>query len=200
MNESGCTEKELVERASSGDRPAFTQLVQQSSGRIYALAFRLCGSRADADDLSQEAFLQAYRSLKSFKADCAFSTWVYRITVNLWKNRVRYEKRRFFSHHVSLSGPDEADGSPRLAVPLPDCGPDPAERIERESDCRAAARALDSLDTKTRGLLVLSDIEQKSYAEIAELLQCPVGTVRSRLSRARESLRHAFEKITGCAP
>ncbi len=199
MTKTDSAEKELIKRACSGDRPAFTQLVQESSNRIYALAFRLTGSRADADDLSQEAFLQAYRSLGSFRQDCAFSTWVYRITVNLWKNRVRYEKRRFFSRHVPLDGPGEADGSARVAEPLPDCGPGPAERLERESDCRAAARALDSLDKKTRGLLVLSDIEQKSYAEISQLLQCPIGTVRSRLSRARESLRRAFEKITGYA-
>jgi len=190
-------ERQLVERARTGDRQAFTQLVQESSGRIYSLAFRLCGNRPDADDLSQEAFLQAYRTLGSFRQDCAFSSWVYRITVNLWKNSVRYEKRRLFSRHVSLDEPGETDRGRSEPLPVPDCGPDPAEQLERESDFRAAARALDSLGKKDKIMLVLSDIEQKSYNEIAELLQCPLGTVRSRLSRARENLRQAFEKITG---
>ena len=190
-------ERELVERARSGDRPAFTRLVQGSSGKIYSLAFRLCGNRADADDLAQEAFFQAYRTMGSFRQDCAFSSWVYRITVNLWKNSVRYEKRRLFSRHVSLDETGETGRGSREQLSVPVSGSDPAEQLEHESDCRAAARALETLNNKEKIIIVLSDIEQKSYNEIAELLQCPVGTVRSRLSRARESLRHAFEKITG---
>lgn len=197
MAEPDGTERDLVERARSGDRGAFTRLVRESSARIYSLALRLCGNRADADDLAQEAYLQAYRTLGSFRQDCAFSTWVYRITVNLWKNRVRYEKRRLFSRHVSLDEPGGTDAGRGAAAVLPDEGPDPAERVERDFDRRAALRALDSLDKNERMIIVLSDIEQKSYAEIAGLLHCPVGTVRSRLSRARDSLRRAFKKIAG---
>lgn len=189
-------EKRLVELAQAGDRPAFTQLVQQCSGQIFNLAFRLCGNRADADDLSQEAFLHAYRNLCAFRHESAFSSWVYRITMNIWKNTVRYEKRRHFSQHDSFDGPASAGGRGLTRI-LPDCGPDPSEQLERAADRRAAEQALDVLDAQERAVIVLSDIEQKSYAEIAALLRCPVGTVRSRLSRARERLRQAFEKISG---
>ena len=130
----------------------------------------------------------------SFRHDSAFSSWVYRITVNLWKNRVRYEKRRHFSQHSSLDEPATGEGPVRA---LADCNPGPAEQLEREEERRAAARALDTLDPKERTVIVLCDIEQKSYQETAAILQCPIGTVRSRLSRARERLRLAFETITG---
>jgi RNA polymerase sigma-70 factor (ECF subfamily) len=182
----------LIERARAGDRAAFTQLVQQCAPRMYALAYRLTGSRADADDLAQEAFLQAYRSLGSFRQECSFATWLYRMTVNLWKNGIRYRMRRLFSRHVSLDGP-EAAGMPGLA----DGAPGPQERLESQADRQAAAQALASLGAQDKVIIVLCDIEQKSYSDIAQILQCPLGTVRSRLSRARSNLRRAFYTITG---
>ncbi len=192
MLQKSSEQEQLIALAQSGDRTAFTRLVQQCSQQVYNLAYRLSGNQADAEDLAQEAFLSAYKSIRQFKHDSAFSSWVYRITVNLWKNRVRHEKRRQFFRHFSLEAPDTQKD-------LPDATPGPYEQMESADEQQAAMRALGQLAEKERAVLVLGDMEQKSYQEMAELLKCPVGTVRSRLARAREHLREAFFKNTEAA-
>ena len=191
-------EEQLIDLARSGDRGAFTRLVQQCSQQVYNLAYRLSGNQTDAEDLAQEAFLSAYKSIRQFKHDCAFSSWVYRITVNLWKNRVRHEKRRQFFRHFSLDAPAQADAAD-AQKDLPDAAPGPDKQLESADEQQAAMHALSQLAENERAVLVLGDIEQKSYQEMAELLKCPVGTVRSRLARAREHLRQAFFKNTEAA-
>ena len=191
-------EAKLIELAQSGDRGAFTRLVQQCSRQVYNLAYRLSGDQADAEDLAQEAFLSAYKSIRQFKNDCAFSSWVYRITVNLWKNRVRHEKRRQFFRHFSLDAPAQ-DGARETQKDVPDEAPGPYRQLESADEQQAAMRVLSQLAENERAVLVLGDMEQKSYQEMAELLKCPVGTVRSRLARARDHLRQAFFKNTEAA-
>jgi RNA polymerase sigma-70 factor, ECF subfamily len=191
-------QEQLIALAQSGDRTAFTQLVQQCSQQVYNLAYRLSGNQADAEDLAQEAFLSAYKSIRQFKHDSAFSSWVYRITVNLWKNRVRHEKRRQFFRHFSLDASAQVE-APDTQKDLPDATPGPYEQMESADEQQAAMRALNQLAENERAVLVLGDIEQKSYQEMADLLKCPVGTVRSRLARAREHLRQSFFKNTEAA-
>jgi RNA polymerase sigma-70 factor (ECF subfamily) len=99
------SEKELIKCAAGGDREAFSVLSRAAAPAVYSLAYRLTGNKADADDLAQEALVNAWRHLGSFESQCSFGSWVYRITVNLWKNKVKYEKRRFFYRHVSLYAP-----------------------------------------------------------------------------------------------
>ena len=198
MLQHGSDQEQLIDMARSGDRGAFTRLVQQCSRQVYNLAYRLSGNQSDAEDLAQEAFLSAYKSIRQFKHDCAFSSWVYRITVNLWKNRVRHEKRRQFFRHFSLDAPAQAD-APDAQKDVPDAAPGPYTQLESADEQQAVMRALGQLAENERAVLVLGDIEQKSYQEMAELLKCPVGTVRSRLARARERLRQAFFKNTEAA-
>ena len=198
MLQKSSEQEQLIALAQSGDRTAFTRLVQQCSQQVYNLAYRLSGNQADAEDLAQEAFLSAYKSIRQFKHDSAFSSWVYRITVNLWKNRVRHEKRRQFFRHFSLDVSAQAE-APDTQKDLPAATPGPYEQLETADEQRAAMRALNQLAENERAVLVLGDMEQKSYQEMAELLKCPVGTVRSRLARAREHLRQAFFKNTEAA-
>jgi RNA polymerase sigma-70 factor, ECF subfamily len=165
----------------------FEALMRAHGPRIYTLAVRLSGNIADGQDLAQETFLQAHKNFHKFRGEAAFGTWVYRICVNLWKNRVRYEKRRAFWKHISLwSRGDEDDPAP-LEIPGDD--PAPGAVLEGEESRAAVRDALDRLDPQDRTILVLRDMEDKSYEEIAALLGVPLGTVKSRLARGRVRLR-----------
>lgn len=186
-------QEELVKLAQSGDGNAFDLLVRQSAERIYNLSLRLTGNRTTAEDLSQDAFIRAYKSIAKFRNECSFSTWLYKITINLWKNRIKYEKRRAFLRHFSLDKPVETEDG-ELVLQIADPAPDPAAITEQEDKNKLVQKTIDELDEKTRVIIVLRDMDNKSYEEISELLECPLGTVKSRLARAREELRKKFVK------
>lgn len=155
--------------------------------RIFTLAVRLTGNRTDGQDLAQETFVKAYEHWGRFRGDSEAGTWLYSICVNVWKNRVRYEKRRSFWRHFSLSRSPEENDSPALDIAAAD---PPAGAALEEADQRALLqRALSELEPQERAIVVLRDIEDKSYEEIAAVLAVPLGTVKSRLARSRERLR-----------
>lgn len=166
----------------------FVELVRRHSPKIYGLALRLCGNPVDGEDLAQETFIAAYRRLDQFRGDAEFGSWAYRICVNLWKNRVRYEKRRAFWKHVPFFGGGRDDDDPRpmeIADPR-DVTDAPAEAAERRQWVRDA---IAQLAPEERAALVLREMEDKSYEEIAELLDLPLGTVKSRIARARQAVK-----------
>lgn len=154
------------------------------------MAVRLCGNTTDGDDLAQETFITAYRRFGQFRGEADFGSWVYRICVNLWKNRVRYEKRRFFWKHISIfAGPPSDEDDDPLPMELADPNDQtdaPAEIADRN---RLIQTALASLPPHERAALVLREMEDKSYEEIADLLDLPLGTVKSRMARARTALK-----------
>lgn len=150
----------------------------------YNLALRLCGRPADAEDVSQEALIRALKALPHFKGKSDPRSWVYRITVNVWKNRVRAEKSRPFWKAIPLFGSDDGP-----SVDRPDGAP-PVDRALEASELEAAVqKALAELDDDDRAVVVLKDMDDMTYAQVAEVLGVPEGTVKSRLSRARERLR-----------
>lgn len=156
---------------------------------VFNLALRLTGNRADAEDLAQDALLRALRALKGFRGESRASTWAYRITVNTWKNRVRSEKRRAFWKTVTLGfyGKDE-DGEDEFRdvkadEPALDYG------LEKTEKSAGVQQALLELEEDDRAIVVLREIEERSYEEIGELLDLPQGTVKSRLFRARAKLK-----------
>ena len=178
------TEQELVARAKSGDDEAFAQLMRDNETRIYNLTLRMTGNPEDAMDLAQEAFLNAWRGLKFFKGDSAFSTWVYRLASNACIDHLRRKKRR---KDIDLPMPvDEEDDS------LPDI-PDerfrPEQELERQELRQAVADGLSQLSNEHRQVLVMREINGLSYQEIADVLDLEAGTVKSRIARARNSLR-----------
>ena len=137
----------------------------------------------DASDASQEVFVKVYRSIASFKGQAAFSTWLYRICSNVCNDMLRKRQRRVIS--VSIDGDD--DENP--AAHLPSSEPTPAETLEQTERQKAVREAINSLRKEYREIIVYSDMEQLSYEEISKILRCPVGTVKSRLNRARNNLR-----------
>jgi RNA polymerase sigma-70 factor (ECF subfamily) len=188
-------EKKLVRLAAQGSQEAFGQLVSTYEKQVYNLALRMVGNREDAADLTQEAFLRVWRGLDNYKADAAFSTWLYRLTSNVCIDFLRREKRR---KTVSLTFLDEDhDEAVELSIPDPAAGP---EQLAIETESRETmAAAMDALDVEFRQILTMRVINGLSYDEIADALELKPGTVKSRLSRAREKLRKQVLK-TGNKP
>ncbi|HVE14766.1 MAG TPA: sigma-70 family RNA polymerase sigma factor [Elusimicrobiota bacterium] len=155
--------------------------------RVYTLALRLAGNPADAWDLAQDAMLKALKGLPAFRGDAALDTWLFRITVNAWKNRNASASWRWWERRVSLDPLGEEGSVPKLAEP----GPEGA--LEADESRRALEAALAALAPEDRAALVLRELENKSYQEIVEILGIPMGTVKSRLHRARLELARALE-------
>jgi RNA polymerase sigma-70 factor (ECF subfamily) len=190
----------LAAASGKGDPAAFGELVSRHQDRAFNLAFRLTGSHEDAADAVQEAFLKAYRGMRSFRRQSSFYTWLFRIVVN----EVRSRRRSGSSRHPvfsldaadSRSAGDPADAQAGLRAD----GPDPSEQASLTERRRIVEEALQSLDFDQRAIIALRDIEGRDYAEIAELLGCPQGTVKSRLHRARMALKDALAPKLGPTP
>lgn len=178
------TEQELVARAKAGDDEAFAQLMRDNEKRIYNLTLRMTGNPDDAMDLAQEAFLNAWRGLKFFKGDSAFSTWVYRLASNACIDHLRRKTRR---QDISATMPtnEEDDSSPDI----PDERFQPEQELERQELRQAVTDGLQQLSDEHRQVLVMREINGLTYQEIADVLDLEPGTVKSRIARARNSLR-----------
>lgn len=178
------TEQELVARAKAGDQSAFEQLVLDNQNKVYSLALRMVNDREEADDLAQEAFLKAWQGLPAFQGDSSFSTWVYRLASNVCIDYLRKQKRRREVEPV-LSLDDEESGWTEPA----DWDQDPQRQLERAERSRAVARGLEALPDHHRQVLTLRELSGLSYQEIGQALELDIGTVKSRIARARLALR-----------
>jgi RNA polymerase sigma-70 factor (ECF subfamily) len=179
---------DLVAAFRAGRASAFDALVTRHGGRIYRLACRILGDPEGAEDAAQEAFVRAWRALGDFQGQARFSTWLTRIAINQCRNELRRRRTRKHAPALSLDGtPPGSDVSP--AETLAAGGPAPWQVAEGSETARTLAALFAGLDPEVREILVLSEAEAMSYEEIAELLDVPVGTVRSRLHRARGQVR-----------
>ncbi len=193
---SGTPEQELVARARDGDRAAFEALMNLHLPRVWRVAWRVLRHHEDTEDVVQEVFLAAHRALPSFRGDARFSTWLHRIAVNRALNHRRRSAERVSRASLSLasSGGQDPPGSvaaERLADPGE--GSSPLRRLEAAELRRRLARCLEKLPPPWRSVLALRDGEQLSYQEIAQVLETALGTVRSRLARARLALRRCVQ-------
>lgn len=179
-------EKELIEKAKGGDRNAFGELVRSYHQKIYMLVFHMTHNTADADDLTQEAFLRAYRGLKSFNQKSEFYTWLYRIAVNVTLNQIRKAKRR---SAVSLS----EEALPRR-LKKDENAEDPRKQAEARQLYERVLRGLDDLSPALRATLVLFSFQGLSHKDVAQVLGCAEGTVAWRISEARQQLRRHLKR------
>jgi len=182
----------LVEQAKRGSLPAFEELVSLHEKKIYALALRLTGHPDDAEDLAQEVFLRAFQALKDFRGEANFATWLHRITVNLWHDELR-RRGPLHKNVVSLEQPANAQGD-NEATRLLDLIPDPRTPYDEMLLLEAVWQGLQELSEEYRTILVLREMEDCSYEELARLLGCSMGTVKSRLNRARQALQQQLMK------
>jgi RNA polymerase sigma-70 factor (ECF subfamily) len=182
------TDEELVARATAGDLEAFNQLVTRWERPIYALAYRTLGREEDARDVVQEAFLRAYRGLRGFKGQAKFSSWLYRITLNLCRDWIRRERRA-----PVVQVPEGTD-----PMDLADTHAAPAESVEdlvaRREMSAAVARAMAELPEEQRTAIMLKEYQGLTFQEIADLLECPLSTVKTRLYQGLSVLRRRLER------
>ena len=172
---------DVVARARHGDRAAFGMLVRKYRRRVFATALHITGNLHDADDVAQEAFIRAYRSLASFEGRSEVFTWLYRITVNTALNHLRSKKRRVAQASADAVGHDASPDQPATEH-------NPGEQLEIDERCRQVLAAVCQLSASLRITLVLAVVEGQSYRQIAEILDIPEGTVAWRVNEARKQL------------
>ncbi|MDC0028852.1 RNA polymerase sigma factor RpoE [Gammaproteobacteria bacterium] len=180
----------LVRRAKKGDYRAFDLLVLKYQSRIVSIAFKFVKEMQLAEDISQESFIKAYRSIDSFREESAFYTWLYRITANTAKNYLVSKSRRKESSISELSISENEDF---FELPTNDS---PEQILMAQSLKDTIYDALSGLPEDTRTALSLREFEGLNYEEIAEIMNCPIGTVRSRIFRGREALENLISPIT----
>ena len=172
----------------SREQAAFLERAMTQYGTAtYNFAFRLTGNETDARDLTQDAFVRVYRAWRSFQPGTSFLSWIYRIVTNLYRDELRRRKGRFYEEIPEDNAPQEFGGQRPLAVNPID------EYVDRQFG-EPLSKALAELSPDQRQVVVLADIEEYSYQEIAEIMGCSIGTVRSRLHRARALLRRLVER------
>ena len=178
-------EEQLIRRAQQGDNRAFEELLLLHQKRVYNLCLRMSANPDDALDLSQEAFIRAWRSIGQYQFEASFSTWLFRLTSNICIDFLRRKKRR---QETSLTeNYDDSDEGAELSVP--DAQPNPEQQAMAKETKQELARAMAQLSPEHREILQLRVIEDLQYEQIADILGVRVGTVKSRLARARLSLR-----------
>lgn len=183
------TEEQIIKLCKAGDRQAFNELVLLYQDKIVNMAYGMLSDKEDAFDAAQETFVKAYRGIGSFAEKSSLNTWLYRILANVCKDILR--KRQRTLKVVSIHGEDE-DGE--KTVDVPDTAPTPEESLERSQLQNEIWEALNELKKEHRDIIVYFDMQGLSYEEVAAIIECPVGTVKSRLNRARSTLRKILVK------
>ena len=186
-------ERLLIRRLRERDEKAFREVVEMYGDRVFNLTYRMLGNREEAEDLAQEVFIAVFKYIDNFRGDAKFSTWLYRITANHCKNRIKYLARRY---DRSRSEYDETydQGGVESELTAPSRLPRPDKHLEGRQLEQLMQQCLSELDEEQRILIVLRDINELSYSEICEITNLPEGTVKSRLHRARAALRKKIQR------
>ena len=177
------TDQALVERVQSGDKKAFDLLVLKYQQRIMKVLSRYVRDPSEVQDLAQEAFIKAYRALPNFRGDSAFYTWLYRMAINTAKNFVVAQGRRPPNDDIEATEAEQYDGESALKDYA-----SPERETLRDEIRETVFRAIEELPEDLKTAITLRELEGMSYEEIAEAMDCPIGTVRSRIFRAREAI------------
>lgn len=185
-----------VSSCKKGDVNAFESIVSKYQKKMFNTAYAMVGDYDEACDIVQDTFISAFRNIKEFEGKCKFSTWLYTIVINVSKNHLKQMKGRKYNKQVSLNDP-EVSNDAGIDAAQASCEPGIVEKlikIEMEQNVR---RCINSLDNEFKEILVLRDMQGFSYDEIGSMLEIPEGTVKSRLSRAREFIKECLKSLKG---
>ncbi len=180
-------ERSLLRRLRDRDEQAFRELIESQRDRVYNITYRMLGNRAEAEDVAQEVFITVFKTIETFREESKFSTWLYRVTVNHCKNRIKYLARRHDRDRDELD--EQSSGVNGAAVGLPIRAAQPDRALESAQTAKLLQEAIESLDDDHRVVVVLRGVEDLSIEEICEITELPDGTAKSRLHRARLALR-----------
>ena len=184
------TDQELIERVKKGEKAAYDLLVLKYQQRIINLVSRFVRNHSDALDVTQEAFIKAYRALPNFRGESAFYTWLYRIAVNTAKNYLAQQSRRPNESDHDVSEIEQIEGSDALKEQAT-----PENLLLRDELQATVLKAIENLPEDLRSAIMLREVEGLSYEEIATVMECPIGTVRSRIFRAREAIDNEMRPL-----
>ncbi|MBO8126093.1 MAG: sigma-70 family RNA polymerase sigma factor [Firmicutes bacterium] len=180
-----------TKRTAESDRELFASMVQEHERYLFNIAYRLAGNREEAEDLVQEALVRAFRSFRSFEPGTSFKSWLYRIVSNLYVDTLR---KRSKYREESLDEPIIYENG-EFKKSIPDYSADPSQLVEETGFVGEVQKALDCLPAEYRLAVILCDVQGFSYEEIAEIMDCSIGTVRSRIHRGRKALRKYLEEF-----
>jgi len=186
------TDLELVKRVQAGDKSAFDVLVLKYQQKVINLVMRYVHDPHIAMDISQESFIKAYRGLKNFRGDSAFYTWLYRISINTAKNHLVSKSRRMPDDDIDAQEAEQYEGGGKLREKST-----PENELMTQEIHSTIKNAIDALPDDLRIAITLRELEGLSYEEISEAMECPIGTVRSRIFRARDSIEKELAPIVG---
>ena len=192
----GPTDEVLIGRCRGGNMAAFGQLIERYQDRLFNAVLRVVGNRDDALELTQDAFVRALQGLRRFRSQSSFYTWLFRIGINLGINLRRRQQRMRVSSYDSVTE-DQSGQAAGLAQRADPDSPQPVRQAEIKEEHGRVLAALEELAPEARAIVVLRDIEQLNYAQIGQVLEVPMGTVKSRLARARMSLREKLKTTAG---
>jgi len=187
------SDAELIKRFNQGEKEVFGILAKRYSGRAYQIAYGVLGSREDAEEVAQDVFVRIYKALPRFRGDARFSTWLYRIAMNLARNKYRWNKSRGAQRKVSLEETQEEEDN-AYGIQVPASEPSPDKQADLTEFQQNVMREIQNLPPLYKEALILRNVEEMSYEKIAEVLDCKLGTIKSRIARAREELRKRLEQ------
>ncbi|HHY83600.1 MAG TPA: sigma-70 family RNA polymerase sigma factor [Clostridiales bacterium] len=182
-------ETQLLEQAKAGNLQAFEELISTYEKKIYNYCLRMTNSREDAEDLTQEVFVRVYKSIKTFKGSSQLATWIYRIAHNVCIDKYRKSKASVVSISQLKNQEDERE------IELPSRSPSPEDHVIRSEQQKLLLQCINRLKPEYRSVIILRDIQHYSYEEISDILNVPLGTVKSHINRARAALREAVRQF-----
>jgi len=188
------SDAEIIQRFKDGDAAVFEVLARRYSSRAYQIAYGVLGNRQDAEEVAQDVFVRIYRALPKFRGDAEFSTWMYRIAMNLARNKYRWNKSRGAKQNISIQATEENDDMPGPGIQVEATELTPDAEVDLEEFRRNVMAEIEGLPPLYREALVLRNVEEMSYERIAEVLDCKLGTIKSRIARAREELRKRLQR------
>jgi RNA polymerase sigma-70 factor (ECF subfamily) len=188
------TDTVIIKKFIDGSEVAFDELVKKHSNKAYQVAYGLLGNNHDAEEVVQDAFIKVFKNLKKFRGDSKFTTWLYRIVTNLARNKYHWHRRRGADVNVSISDsmPGEINS---VDMDIPDSKNEPLKILEYAEVEENLKIALNKIPEKLREVIILRHFEEMSYSDIASILNCELGTVKSRLARARDALKKELNKL-----